>query len=45
MYIQRTLEAVIHSAKSNNFSVVMVSIARQVGKTTLRRHLAEESRR
>ena len=43
MYIQRTLEAVIHSA-NQQFSVVMVIGPRQVGKTTLLRHLAKESR-
>lgn len=43
MYVPRTLEALILDA-ARHFSVVLVTGARQVGKTTLLRHLTEERR-
>ncbi|MEA2063683.1 MAG: ATP-binding protein [Gemmatimonadota bacterium] len=43
MYIPRTLEDCIKSA-SRQFPVVLITGARQVGKTTLLRHAAEDSR-
>lgn len=43
MYVDRTLAAVVDRA-STQFPVVLVTGARQVGKTTLLRHLAEAAR-
>lgn len=43
MYINRTIEAWVKRA-SKQFSVVLLTGARQVGKTTLLRHLAGKSR-
>ncbi len=43
VYVPRTLEALILDA-ARHFSVVLATGARQVGKTTLLRHLAEERR-
>lgn len=42
-YISRTLEPFLQNA-SNQFPVVLVTGARQTGKTTLLRHLAKETR-
>jgi uncharacterized protein len=44
MYIARTMEAHVKSA-SQQFPVVLLTGARQVGKTTLLRHLAGDERR
>ena len=43
MYVQRTLEAVVTRA-ARHFPVVLVTGARQVGKTTLLRHASEAER-
>lgn len=43
VYVPRTLEALILDA-ARHFSVVLATGARQVGKATLLRHLAEERR-
>ena len=43
MYIPRTIEAYVERA-SRQFPVLLLTGARQVGKTTLLRHLADESR-
>lgn len=43
MYVERTLEAFIENA-ARQFPVLMVTGARQVGKTTLLRHLSGETR-
>jgi predicted AAA+ superfamily ATPase len=43
MYIQRTLEAFLRNAAAQ-FPVLLLNGARQVGKTTLLRHLAKEQR-
>lgn len=43
MYLSRTLEPIIQKA-SRQFPVVMVTGARQVGKTTFLRHLAGKKR-
>ena len=42
MYISRTLEPTIQRA-SHQFPVVMITGARQVGKTTVLRHLAHQT--
>ncbi|MBR1552981.1 MAG: ATP-binding protein [Schwartzia sp.] len=44
MYISRHLESAIHDA-SRDYPVVMVSGARQVGKSTMLHHMMEEGRR
>lgn len=44
MYLPRTLETAVRSA-SDQFPVVLVTGPRQVGKTTLLRHVAEPGRR
>ncbi len=43
MYVERTLESFIQSA-TNQFPVILVTGARQVGKTTVLRHLCKETR-
>ncbi len=43
MYVKRTLESFIQSA-TNQFPVILVTGARQVGKTTILRHLCQTTR-
>jgi stage III sporulation protein SpoIIIAA len=43
LYVARTLEALVAQA-TQQFPVVLLTGARQVGKTTLLRHLSQEAR-
>ena len=43
MYVARTLESFVTKA-AEQFPVVLLTGARQVGKTTLLRHLSQENR-